>query len=41
MLTDADETKTRFSVPESAVPKPKVDQSMRLDMIGMNVNTDG
>lgn len=41
MLTDGDDTKSRFSVPEMAVPKPKVDQSMRLDMIGMNVNTNG
>jgi len=39
-LTVTDATKERYSIPEMAVPKPKVDETMRLDMLGFQYNVD-
>jgi len=38
VITDAD--KPRFSIPEQAVPKPMGDNTMRLDMIGVEFEKD-
>lgn len=39
-LTVSDADNVRYSIPETAVPKPKVDETMRLDMLGFSYNMD-
>ncbi len=39
-LTVSDADAVRYSIPEMSVPKPKVDETMRLDMLGFSYNMD-
>lgn len=36
----SDKDSTRYSIPDVAVPRPKVDESMRLDMLGFEFFDD-